>query len=47
MVRLVVVETNTIVTSSLAYDDHDTGKVTIIIGHQWVRIPKMENIFFE
>ena len=37
------VEVKPTITSSLAYDDPDTGQVTILIGHQWVSILKMEN----
>ena len=44
MDRLGVVKVKPIVTSALACDDPDTVHVQILIGHQWVSIPKMENI---
>ena len=40
-----VVERKSIVTADLAYYYPATGKVTILIGYQWVNIPKMENSF--
>ena len=42
MNRLGVVEGKPIVATDLAYDEPDTGQVTILIGHQWVSIKKIE-----